>query len=207
MSRNLLALVLTLLLLFTGACVPQPAGVSPAPAPKVVPSPPSPAPPPSPRVSWGTIEIRVTDPPPADVKSAVVYLTNIEVHRVSDNTGEWITVINTPASFDLLGIIGIEKILGSANITAGRFTQIRMDVDKVEVITTAGENVTAEVPSEKLKIVGQFEVEPGQKTILTLDFDGEKSLIVPRRDKATGRTRALFKPVVKLKAEKERPRD
>ncbi|MDP3880033.1 MAG: DUF4382 domain-containing protein [Dehalococcoidales bacterium] len=161
---------------------------------------------------WGIVEIRVTDPPPADVVSAVVYLSNIEVHRVSgsDNTtsdnvsGEWIQVIGAPTSFDLMDVIGVEQVLGSANITAGRFTQIRMDVDRVEVVTTSGDNITAEVPGGKLKIVRPFNVGGGAKTVLTLDFDGEKSLVLTGRDGAAGNRKALFKPVVKLLIEKDK---
>ena len=41
------------------------------------------------------------------------------------------------------------------------------------------------------------------KTILTLDFDGAKSLILPGKDIATGKERALFKPVVKLLVEEK----
>ena len=41
------------------------------------------------------------------------------------------------------------------------------------------------------------------KTVLTLDFDGEKSLILPGKDIDTGIERALFKPVVKLLVEHE----
>lgn len=90
----------------------------------------------------------------------------------------------------------VAAVLGSANITAGNFTQIRMTVTKVDVVTTAGENFTAEVPSDKLKIVGPFEVGGGKKTVLTLDFDGSKSLVI------TGNRKALFKPVIKLLVEK-----
>ncbi len=158
----------------------------------------------TPTVEWGIIEIRVTDPPPADVESAVVYLKNIEVHKVSANTSDntsdnasgWIPIIGAPPSFDLMDVIGVEQILGSANITAGKYTQIRMDVDRVEVETVDGDNFTAEVPSGKLKIVRPFSVEAGGKTTLTLDFDGEKSLIL------TGSGKFLFKPVVKLLIEK-----
>ncbi|MBI4188496.1 MAG: DUF4382 domain-containing protein [Chloroflexi bacterium] len=164
-------------------------------------------------VGWGILEVRVTDPPSANVTSAIVYLKNIEVHKVSGNTSEnttasgnttasenntsgWIPVIGAPPSFDLMSIIGVEQILGSANITAGSFTQIRMEVEKV-VVTAGGANFTAEVPSGELKIVGQFNVGGGRKTVLTLDFDGEKSLIV------TGSGKAIFKPVVKLLTDNE----
>ncbi|MBI4180323.1 MAG: DUF4382 domain-containing protein [Chloroflexi bacterium] len=152
-------------------------------------------------LGWGILEIRVTDPPPADVKSAVVYLSDIEVHKVSgnasDNTSGWVPIIGAPASFDLMDVIGVEQILGSANITAGRFTQIRMKVTKVEGITTDNVSYTAEVPSGELKIVRPFNVGGGKRTVLTLDFDGRKSLI------QTGQGKFLFKPVVKLLLEKE----
>ena len=160
-------------------------------------------PPPTPKSRQGIIEIRVTDPPPADVASAIVYLSNIEVHQVSANQTGWILILEAPPSFDLMAINGVEEILGSANVTAGKYTQIRMDVDRVEVVTTAGDNITAEVPSSKLKIVGPFEVEPSMTTTLTLDFDGEKSLVLPGKDIATAREKALFKPVVKLLIDKE----
>ncbi|MFQ6121580.1 MAG: DUF4382 domain-containing protein [Dehalococcoidales bacterium] len=199
--KSLATLVTALLLVFTAACIPAPAEITPAPAPAPEPTPApetTPAPAPMPTVNWGTLEIRVTDPPPADVDSAIVYLTNIEVHQVSDNAG-WIPIIGAPPSFDLMDVIGVEQVLGSANVTAGSFTQIRMDVDRVEVVTTAGDNITAEVPSGKLRIVRPFNVGAGTITVLTLDFDGEKSLILPGKDIATGRERALFKPVVRLK--------
>ena len=63
------------------------------------------------------------------------------------------------------------------------------------------------MPSGKLKIVRPFEVKDGFTTILTIDFDGDKSLIL------TGKGEVLFKPVVKLhieekgKEEKEREQE
>ncbi len=200
-GRIATALAISLLLTAAVACAPPPAGV----APKGITSTQTPAPAPgkvtaTPSAEWGIIEIRVTDPPPADVKSAVVYLRNIEVHKVSDNASDnasgWIPIMGAPPSFDLMSVIGVEQILGSANITAGSFTQIRMDVDRVEVVTVSGDNFTAEVPGDKLRIVGAFNVQAGVRTVLTLDFDGEKSLII------TGKGKALFKPVVKLLVEK-----
>lgn len=156
------------------------------------------------RVGWGILEIRVTDPGPADVESAVVYLSNIQVHRASDNasvsandSGAWLPITTNITSFDLMDVIGVEKFLASANLTAGKYTQIRMTVTKVEGETTDNVSYTAEVPSNELKIVGVFYVGDGDKTVLTLDFDGQKSLI------RTGSGKFLFKPVVKLLVDKE----
>jgi len=158
---------------------------------------------------WGIAEIRVTDPPPAGVRSAVVNYSKIEVHKAggsedgsdnstsgnttaSDNSSGWITVVSTPGSFDLMTVIGVEQVLGSANLTAGKYTQIRMTVANVTGITTDNVSYTAEVPSNVLKINGNFNVGGGNTTTLTLDFDGEKSLV------RTGEGKFIFKPVVKL---------
>lgn len=166
---------------------------------------------PPPAAEGGTIEIRVTDPPPADVISAFVTLTNIEVHREG---GGWETLplrddlgnIIDKATFDLMEVEEVTEVLGSANVTAGSFTGIRMDVATVDVVFVTDnttDTVTARVPSEKLRIVKAFEVVDGVKTVLILDFDGEKSLILPGKDIDTGKERALFKPVVKLLIEHE----
>ena len=159
---------------------------------------------PTPTVEGGIIEIRVTDPPPADVIHAFVTLTSIEVHREG---GGWETLDIEEATFDLMDLVGgVEEILGSTDVAVGSFTQIRMDVTEVEVVFVTDsttnpvttDTVVAEVPSDKLRIVKAFEVVGGVKTVLTLDFDGEKSLVLPGKDIETGKERALFKPVVRL---------
>ncbi|MFC2010869.1 DUF4382 domain-containing protein [Chloroflexota bacterium] len=246
-SKIVINLVAALLLVLTGACAPIQEKVTTTPQEDTPPgevtipeevTPPEegttqPTTKPTSAVEAGVIEIRVTDPPPADVKSVIVHLTNVEIHKAAaeqekeqekeqeqatgdnqtpeqeqatgdnqtpeqeqeqeqESRSEWISIIGAPPSFDLMDVIGIEQLLGSVNVTAGKYTQIRMDVDRVEVVTVDGDNYTAEVPSGKLKIVRPFTVEAGVKTVLTLDFDGEKSLII------TGKGKALFKPVVKL---------
>ena len=177
-ARNGVAFAAAALLMLVAACVPAPEEVTPEPIPVA---------------DQGTIEIRVTDPPAADVTSANVTAKNIEVHQVAGEEGEWIMIIEGPVTFDLVKLAEEEEaeFLGSANVTAGSFTQIRMDVDSV-VVTIDGRDIPAEVPSGKLKIVRPFNVEGGVKTILTLDFDGSKSVVI------TGKGKALFKPVVKL---------
>jgi len=207
-SRNVATLAMVLLLVLVAACAPAPEKITPAPTPTPPPKEvtPTPKPEPTPAMEWGIIEIRVTDPPPPEVESVVVHLWGIEVHKVSDNVGEWITIIEEPEPFDLLDVEVAPAVLGSANVTAGKYTQIRMDVENVTVVFVTDnttDNVTADVPSGKLKIVKPFEVKDGWTTILTIDFEGEKSLKLPGKDIATGKERALFKPVIKLSVEYE----
>jgi len=181
-GRNVITLAAVLLLVFAIACEPAEEEVTTTPG--LI-------------AEQGTIEIRVTDPPPPGVYSANVTLTKIEVHRASDNVSDnesgWIKIIDYEVTFDLFEIIDKVYVLGSDNVTAGKYTQIRAEVLKVEGLTKAMEPYEAEVPSGTLKFVRQFNVEDGVTTILTLDFDGDKSLVMTGKE-----GKFLFKPVVKL---------
>jgi len=165
----------------------QPTATSPAPSP-------TPPPPPTPtpagtQVQAGTLEVRITDAPDPEVTSVLVTVTGVEVHRA--DPGEWRTVVEGPASFDLIALTGVEAILGARSLEAGRYTQVRLEIDTIEV-TRAGETEEAEVPSGTLKLVGAFLLEPAETTIITLDFDVDRSLV------QRGGKPPLFKPVVKL---------
>ncbi len=113
----------------------------------------------------------------------------------TENEGEWITVVEGPASFNLIDLRenGVEEILGNTETDTGRYTRIRMYVTLEEAVVdgiTVNEGII--FPSEVLKITGTFDIEESKTTILTLDFDAEKSLVF------TGEGKVMFKPVVKL---------
>ena len=176
--------------------------LSPTPTPTPTPTTPAPTPnqttPPA-VIATGTLEIRVTDTPPQrNVEEINVNLSNIEVHRAGDEQdpdGEWIMVLTDAESFDLIKLrdAGVEEILGNEEVPIGHYTQIRMDVELVDALID-GIRVDTDVmlPSGKLRIVGSFYITENQTTILTIDFDADKSLIF------TGQGKVLFKPVVKL---------
>lgn len=83
--------------------------------------------------------------------------------------------------------------MGAQEIEVGHYTQIRMDVESVKA-TIDGKDKDVFLPSGKLKIVvvGSFEIEAEKTTILTLDFDADKSLVF------LGSGEVNFKPVIKL---------
>lgn len=156
------------------------------PTPRVSPTPTRPA------VQMGTLEMRVTDQPVPDVTKVQVTAKEVQVHREGGpEEGGWKTVVSGPVSFDLLKVQGVEELLGTTQLEAGTYTQIRLKVEEVEV-TLRGVNVKAEVPSDEIKIVRPISIEPGQTTIATLDFDAGHSVNV------TGRDKVLFRPVVAL---------
>jgi len=139
------------------------------------------------------LEIRATDdPPPKEVTKILVTVNNVEVNMAMGDVGSgWITVISTPQTFDLLEIVGIEEILGTAELTPGQYNQVRLDVEEV-VVTLEGTEVTGKLPSGKLRIVGGFTAVSGETTVLTLDFDAGKTVVV------TGKRNVIVRPVIKL---------
>ncbi len=165
-----------------------------------------------PAAGAGTVIFRVTDAPRADNVSAIWIKVNpvdgIQVHRAgsdnSDQPGDWITAnITGPNPFELLalkGSDGLYSILGSAGLSSGNYTQIRLSIESV-LVTINGANVTATVPSGKLKFVQPFEVKAGATTVLTFDFDADKSInVTGSGNKAE--PKVIMKPVIKLTVEK-----
>lgn len=143
----------------------------------------------------GILEIRVTDAPTNDVSAINVTVGDIEVHKAgeegeTDGAG-WLAVIEESKTFDLLKLRGVEEVLGSNEVDVGHYTQIRMDVQGV-VVTVDGKPQSAVLPSGELRLVGSFEVKRDKTTVLTLDFDADKSIVI------TGMGKVIFKPVVRL---------
>jgi len=143
----------------------------------------------------GMLKVFVTDPPPPQMDAIWVNIKTLEVHKAD---GEWITVAENPGEFDLKAIEGIQQYLASHIVEAGKYTQIRLETDNVTIVVGEDE-YQAEVPSGKIKLVGGFEVEENNTTEITLDYNGEKSVLV------TGKGEYIFKPVIKLLVEKQKP--
>ncbi len=145
----------------------------------------------SPGTGKGSLQIYVTDALPKEVSAVEVKAKNIEVHKADASEDSWITVLKDPPVFDLVKIAGVNVLLGTSEIASGNYTQVRLDIAEVNV-TVEGKQFKATVPSDKLKLVGTFSVEEGKKTPITIDFDGEKSVVL------TGKDNVMLKPVVKL---------
>ena len=112
---------------------------------------------------------------------------NIEVSVAGEG---WLTVIDEEITFELLVLEGVEAVFGTAELPAGKYTQVRLSVPEVQ-IEKDGELITAEVPSDTIKLVGNFELADGQTTFISLDFEVDKSLVDRQRQGF------LFKPVIK----------
>ena len=138
----------------------------------------------------GSVDIRVTDQADETITVIVITATDLQVHAESAAADSWITVLDGEHTFDLLQVVGSEESLGIGELAAGTYTQIRMNVESV-IITRGGADQEAIVPSSELKIVRPFEVVEGETTVLTFDFNANRSVVV------SGPNLRLI-PVVKL---------
>ena len=211
--------VLTTLAMLVASCA--------APGPTASTSPTSVTSPPSGQVAkTGIVQMWVTDAPRTDNISEIwVTVSDVKIHeaavgQVSDNgsdeadgeiddsadTGGWISVnLTGPSRFDLLTLRGdsggLQQVLATANLTVGRYTQIRMTVGKVEVKVN-GVLKDAVLPSGKLKFVHPFDVQADSVTKLLFDFDADKFVNVTGSPKEP---KIMVKPVVKLIVSKPNP--
>ena len=163
----------------------------------------------------GTLEVRVTDDPPGyEIEEIWVKVSEEEGEGVAARSaadGEWetIDIIENNNPFELTELEdGLQTILAMAPVPAGKYTQIRMNIEWVKVTYTYLEDgeeqvatdVEAIIPSGNLKFVRPFDVVEGETTTLLLDFIANKSVAITGATQSED-AKVIFKPVVKLSIE------
>ena len=122
------------------------------------------------------LTVYVTDAA-ADYDSVKISFTQVSAHIDS----EWVTVQGDPQTVDLLEWSNGRALeLGSADVPAGHYTQVRVIIDSAE-IGVKGEVFPLDVPSGAktgLKLGPEFTIEPGSTYELVIDFDVCKSIVV-----------------------------
>lgn len=130
----------------------------------------------------GTLSISITDAPAA-YDSVVIIFSEISAHIDSD----WVHVQSNPQRVNLMEWSnGRTLLLGSENVPAGKYTQIRLKIDSA-FIGVNGKVHELEVPSGSktgLKLGPQFTISEGSTYEMVLDFDASKSVVVLGNKKA-----------------------
>ncbi len=103
----------------------------------------------------------------------------------------WETVVTGPLTFDLIQLIDATALLGNTTLPACKYTQIRLHLDDAELFV-GGEEQDLKVPSGRIKLIKPFTITEGQTTVLTLDFDAQKSV------HRTGKKGYIMKPTIKV---------
>ena len=164
----------------------------------------------SPKV--GTVRVTLQDAP-FNAESVEVTIAEVAVHFVAKGGAEqpadedgaaggeeggmttgWYRVGANNLTYDLLELEGAPTELGELEFGEGKITQIRMILAETPApsITIDGTAHEMEVPSGKVKIVGNFDVVPGREIAIRLDFDAEASV------KQKGNGGYTLQPTVKI---------
>ncbi|MDM5176357.1 DUF4382 domain-containing protein [Massilia sp. DJPM01] len=154
----------------------------------------------------GTLNVSLTDAPACGFDAVNVTISKVRVHKSAaavDTDGGWSDVVlASPRKINLLDLTnGKLDALGSTEVPAGRYSQVRLVLDpntgsgfaNTVTPTATKSETTLETPSaiqSGVKIISDFEVVAGQPYGLVLDFDACRSVVT----KAAGGY--LLSPVV-----------
>jgi hypothetical protein len=125
----------------------------------------------------GTVSIFIKDAP-TDWKYLNVTFSEVKIHQAdAGNESGWQTLPIKNATMDLRSLTDVSALLASANVSVGKYTQIRIVVVSATGVMTNGTSVIFTVPSGELKTNHPFNVTAGQTKTLTLDIDLEHSIV------------------------------
>ena len=134
----------------------------------------------------GHVAVYVKDAPADEFEEVWLAFHEVRVHAAGgdedaddDNATEgWIVVSEGNRTINLLDYEeeGSRAFLGDANLSAGRYTQIRLMVTAAWGIDAEGNRTDIRIPNPTVKVVKSFEVEDGETTRLVIDVDLDRSL-------------------------------
>lgn len=154
----------------------------------------------------GTMEVTMTDAP-ANYDSVNVTINSVRVHQdtdaetdstESDEEAEedgWVTITDDPMKVNLLELTnGNQVSLGSEELEAGTYSQIRFVLGEDNTVTIDGETHQLQTPSAQqsgLKLNVNAEVQENSTYTLLIDFDAARSIV------QQGNGGYLLKPVLR----------
>jgi hypothetical protein len=126
----------------------------------------------------GTLQLRVSGPPPLGVGQLLIEVVSIETHLAASQESHWVSIEAQPQTFDLLRTAEVQRFLGEQEVEPGIYTKVRFEIIGATVVTDAGVAIQARVPSGFVSLARPFRVEEGKTTVVLLDFHGAQSLQV-----------------------------
>ncbi len=124
----------------------------------------------------GTLAIHLSDAGGNGITAANLTITKIEAHIGS----KWETVFTGSQTVNLLDLRNTDMVLGSALVTAGNYTQVRIFVSNATVTDATGVH-SVTIPSglqTGIKVNLNYTVNPNVITDILLDFNVGKSFIL-----------------------------
>ncbi|MGC8710510.1 MAG: DUF4382 domain-containing protein [Candidatus Micrarchaeia archaeon] len=140
-------------------------------------------------VPAGATVFTISDSPMQyNISAVYVKLNSIAIH--SQTTGKWYT-IPSYATFNLVELRNISKVIAGADIPYGIYNEVVLNVSNAEA-TINGVNESVFLPSGRFRIFDDFNISGNSTNIINFDFNLERSIHV------TGNGRIVMMPVVTL---------
>ncbi len=129
----------------------------------------------------------------ADMGAVSEVRVTVDRVRVHSEAEGWTTVSSSSETYDLLELkaSNTQKLFADADIDAGEYTKLWLDISNVVVVDGEGEH-DATLPSGTLRMQSDFVVEPNTTATATFDFVADESLHV------TGNGEYIMAPVVRV---------
>ncbi len=158
----------------------------------------------------GSLTVNLKDGPYADAQAMLVTFKSVSAHHAD---AEWQPLtfaggVTTPLTCDLKKLVNVVDVLGTGQLLAGHYTQLRVEVQSaalyssptppadpacaVNMTPPAGLIGNVEIPSGEVKLNRQFTIPEGGATKILLDFDGDRSV------NALGNGRFSMTPVINI---------
>ena len=157
----------------------------------------------------GSLRVMMKDSPFHDASAVLVTFKEVSVHQDTDADFTPLTFSPDAASrtCDLLRLQDAWDVLGIGTLDAGHYTQVRLLVQDAKLYVgkdpstgdpcgpglvppASGTSYPLTIPSGEVKLNREFDVPEGGATEMSLDFDGDHSII------QTGNGSYMMKPVI-----------
>ncbi|HRJ29725.1 MAG TPA: DUF4382 domain-containing protein [Cyclobacteriaceae bacterium] len=142
------------------------------------------------------LDIRLTDDP-GDYEEVNIDIQGVQIHANSTDTGGgWKSLEINPGIYNLLEFTnGLDTLLGSIELPAGRVSQVRLLLGSNNTVKIDGQSVSLTTPSAQqsgLKLNVHTELVEGITYTILLDFDAARSIV-----KAGHSGKYILKPVIR----------
>lgn len=126
------------------------------------------------------LEVRLTDAP-GDYEEVNIDIQSVEINSSDGNSG-WTTLDVESGVYNILELTnGLDTLLATAELPAGRISQIRLILGNENSVKVNGETKPLSTPSAQqsgLKLNLNATLTEGITYTITLDFDAARSIVV-----------------------------
>lgn len=150
----------------------------------------------------GAISISLMDRPVDGISALNITITEFWIKPQGNGPAFQLDMVDTPVTVNLLELSADDPaiLIDRANIPAGTYNWIEMSIDDSDpslanAVTNDGlmEVVEIDVPSDRVRLINNFDVEANDSVRLLFDWDVRKGLT-----EAVGRGVYILKPVIRL---------